>query len=127
MRTIQVEDKICFLSVFYLLTAWCQGQAAPCISGPLFGGKHTLAQVSSSPLTGHKEACETGNQGSCFLPFIQHAVIQWNYKSAVALEVTIQIRDLAKKGGDEGVQGAMQPLLKGKSVKSSHLQTCCLY
>lgn len=127
MRTIQVEDKICFLSVFYLLTVWCQGQAAPCISGPLFGGKHMLPQVSSSPLTGHKQARETGDQGSCFLPFIQHAVIQWNYKSAVALEVTTQICYLAKKGGDEGVQGAMQPLLKGKSVKSSHLQTCCLY
>lgn len=79
MRTIQVEDKIWFLSVFYLgqKCSQCGAKARLLLAFQVHCFVvNTLAQVSSSPLTGQKEECETGSQVSCFLPFTQHVGIQ---------------------------------------------------
>ena len=57
---------------------WYQGQVAPCISSSMLRGKHTLAQVSNYPLTGHKEEREIGDRVSCFLPVTQRVVAEWN-------------------------------------------------
>lgn len=110
-----------------MFPVWCQGQVAPCISGPLFRGKHTLAQVSSSPLTGQKEECETGSQVSCFLPFTQHVGIQWIKNPCRGSEGHCpDLWSIQERWQWRG-SGCNAAPIQRKSVNSLHLQSCCLH